>query len=260
MSDMLEKIKSYRIIDSHGHMGPYKMFYVTPGQNAASMVRVMDLCGIERVCVSHHASLEVDPAYGNTIVGKAIRESNGRVMGYACINPYHQEQIIPELERCFDKLGFSAIKFHSSLIDSPADTWRYDLVYQFANERRITIMAHNFPENAVMAKICEKYPDAFFVQAHYGINWDGINVPACFELVKQAPNFFVDSAGSQVNKGILEKTVELVGAENVLFGTDFTFFDPRPQVGNHVYSKIPEESKRLILRENFMRLMSFRRI
>ncbi|MCL2518314.1 MAG: amidohydrolase [Oscillospiraceae bacterium] len=258
MADMLETIKRYRIIDSHGHMGPYKLFYV-PRQTAASMMRVMDLCGIERVCVSHHASLEVDPIYGNTIVGQAIRESNGRVMGYACINPYHQEKIIPELERCFDKLGFSAIKFHSSLIDSPADTWRYDLVYQFANERRITIMAHNFPDVPVMAKVCEKYPDAFFVQAHYGINWDGINVPSFFELAKQTPNFFIDSAGSTVTNGILEKTVSLIGAGNLLFGTDFSFFDPRPQVGNHVFSKLSEEEKHLVLRENFARLMSFRR-
>ena len=179
-------------------------------------------------------------------------------MGYAAVNPFEKKLVIPELERCFDTMGFSAIKLHSQLMDCAADTPLYDPVYAFANERRITIMAHNFPEASVMERICEKYPDAFFVQAHYGIAWDGNSEPPFFKMAKTIPNFYIDNAGSHSYAGVIEKTAAAVGPENLIFGTDFTFFDPRNQVGNVVFSNIPETHKRMILRDNFKRLMDMR--
>jgi len=255
---MLDKIKSYSIWDAHGHMGCYKLFN-NPGSDAASILKIMDLCGIERVCVSHLAALEADVTFGNDMVAQAIVQSEGRIMGYAAVNPFEKELVIPELTRCFDRLNFSAIKLHASLIDCPADSQLYEPVYAFAHKRRLAVMAHNFPDINKMEKICDKYCDAFFIQAHYGSAWDGASEPECFTLAKNAPNFYVDCAGSKVLTGVIEKTVDAIGPEKLIFGTDFTFLDPRHQLGYVVFSKINEEHKRMILRENFKRILSFKK-
>jgi len=60
--------------------------------------------------------------------------------------------------------------------------------------------------------------------------------------------------GSLLPRGMLERMVNGVGAERVLFGTDMPFVDGRPQIGYVACARIPDDSKRLIFGLNAKRI------
>lgn len=249
-----ELVKKYRIIDSHGHLGYYKLFNI-PDNSAKGMVESMDRSGIEKVCVSTLVGLEVDYKFGNDMVAEAIKISHGRILGHACINPYEKEDITPELERCFDELGMTAIKLHPDLNDCPANSENYIPVYEFAHERKLVIMNHSwgYPQN--LRHLSKKYYNIKFIQAHYGSAWDGSTELEFLKVARDLDNVWLDTAGSGCIIGAFEKTVHYVGADKIVFGTDFPFFDPCHQIGNVVLSDICEEDKIKILSSNFLKLI-----
>ncbi len=247
--------KKYRILDVHGHIGYYKLFNM-PGCNADDMVNSMDRAGIEKIMISSMIALEADCVYGNDMTADAIRRYPDRFLGYAAINPYEQEEIIPELSRCFDELSMTAIKLHPDLNDCPADSDLFIPVYRFANERNLIIMNHSWGSSSNLTKLSTKYPNIKFIQAHYGSSWDGSRPLEIFETIKKLDNVYLDTAGSGSYYGAFEKTFEYFGEDKLIFGTDFPFFDAAWQIGNVVCSDIPEKSKQKILCDNFLRLLS----
>jgi len=251
---IFETAKKYKIIDAHGHLGYYKLFNI-PDNNVEAMVKSMDRVGIEKVCISTLAGLELDDKYGNNMVADAVERFGDRFLGYANINPYEQEDITNELERCFDTLHMAAIKLHTELNDCPANSKRFIPVYEFAHERKIIIMNHSWGSAKNLVEIASKYYNAKYIQAHNGSSWDGSNENEIIKAVKELDNAYLDTAGSGAFFGAFEKTVEYVGEDKLIFGTDFPFFDPCHQIGNVVFSDISEEAKVKILRINFLNLL-----
>lgn len=251
-------IGKYRIIDAHGHLGYYKLFN-NPDCNAEGLVKSMDRSGIERICVSALAGLEVEYKYGNNMVADAINKYRDRILGYACINPFEREDIIPELERCFDKLGMTAIKLHPDLSGCPADSRNYIPVYEFAHERKLVIMSHSFGSAQNLCSIADKYYNVKFIQAHYGSAWDGNSEIDILKAIRQLSNAGLDTAGSGSYAGAFEKTVDFLGEDKLIFGTDAPFFDACHQIGNVVFSDIDENAKVKILGDNFLNLVGIDR-
>ncbi|NSW89116.1 MAG: amidohydrolase [Firmicutes bacterium] len=250
-----EIIGKYRIIDAHGHLGYYKLFNI-PDSSAEGILKTMDRVGIEKICVSSLAGLEVDYKYGNDMVADAIKSSKGRILGYACVNPFEQNDVIPELERCFDKLNMTAIKLHPDLSDCPADSKKYIPVYEFAHQRKLVIMNHSWGSAQNLRSIADKYYNIKFIQAHYGSAWDGNQELEILKAIRDLDNVWLDTAGSGCYLGAFEKTVDFLGADKIVFGSDFPFFDPCHQLGNVVLSNISEEDKVKILSINFLKLVN----
>jgi len=251
-SDITSK---YKIIDAHGHLGYYKLFNI-PDNNYEGILKSMDRTGVDKVCVSTLAGLEVDYKYGNDQVAEAIDKSEGRILGFACINPFEKEEIIPELERCFDNLKMTAIKLHPSLHDCPAESKNYIPVYEFAHERKLVIMNHSWGSGNNLRYIASKYHDAKFIQAHYGSAWDGNQELDILEAIKELDNAWLDTAGSGCYLGAFEKIVHMMGADKLIFGTDIPFLDISWQIGNVVFSDITDVEKKKILSTNFFKLIN----
>jgi predicted TIM-barrel fold metal-dependent hydrolase len=253
-SRVLDLVRKYRIIDSHGHLGYYKLFNI-PDNSAKGMLKSMDKVGIEKVCVSALIGLEGDYKLGNDMVGEAIRISNGRIMGHACINPFEKADIIPELERCFNELNMSAIKLHPGLNDCPADSKNYYPVYEFAHEKKLVVMNHAWGNAKNLSFLAKKYYNIKLIQAHFGSAWDGNEEREILKSAKDLENVWIDTAGSGCYVHAFEKTVDYLGAEKIVFGTDFPFLDPCHQIGNVVFSDISDEDKNKILSLNFLKLI-----
>lgn len=253
-NNIFETIKKYRIIDSHGHIGYYKSFNI-PDSNPKKMVSRMDSLGIEKICISSMAGLELDCIYGNNMVAEAIQRFRDRLLGYANINPFEHAEIIPELERCFDKLNMTAIKLHPDLSECPADSKLFIPVYEFAHNRKLIIMSHSWGTSRNLTRIASKYYNIKFIQAHDGSAWDGSQEIDRMKAVKELDNAWLDTAGSSSYFGAFEKTVEYMGEDKLLFGTDFPFLDACQQIGNVVFSDVSEDAKVKILRTNFLRLI-----
>lgn len=236
------------IMDAHGHIGRWPATYVPYG-DAEGMLISMDRLGIERACVS--AFLAVGPDYerGNDMVAEVVRRYPDRFMGYAVLNPNYPEDIEPELHRCFDELGMTAIKLHCELHDVPMDGEHYRKVFEFAEERGLTVLIHG----AVVEDVLKRYPHVNLLSAHVGL-WDGRSRNEVIELAKSYDNLYLDLAASLSYRGALKRMVEEVGADRIVHGSDFPLMDPGYQLGRVIYAEISEEDKWKILRDNARRL------
>ena len=88
-------IRAVKILDAHGHMGPYFNFHIA-WNDAAGMVEAMDRLGVRTTCVCPHAAIGPDIGLGNDMVMDAIDRYPGRFIGYIGTNPNYLEEVAPE--------------------------------------------------------------------------------------------------------------------------------------------------------------------
>jgi len=250
-----EPLTDVEIIDAHGHLGPYGGFYVA-GADAKGMVEVMDEVGIDAVCISSHTAISSDWQLGNDLTAAAAREFPGRFLPYATINPTFPEDVVKELERCFNELGMRMIKLHPGTHDYPLDGKNYQPVYEFAREHNALILTHTWEGSktcnvAVAIKAADKFPGVNFLMGHSG---GPSGYEKMMEAAKVRENVYLDLACSRARLGQVEMFVEEVGAEKVLYGSDISFLAAPPQLGKVVFARISFEDKKKILAENFKRI------
>ena len=76
--------------------------------------------------------------------------------------------------------------------------------------------------------------------------------------VKPYPNLYLDMSGFDPERGIVEKAVEVLGAERVLFGSDAPGRSYAAQLAKVQYADISEDDKALVLGGNAARLLDLR--
>jgi len=243
------------IIDAHCHMGYYPVFNV-PAPSAADMVRWMDRIGIRACIAAHHAAIGPDMSYGNDEVLQAMSDFPGRVYGYATVNPnYPASEVVAELERCLAG-GMVGVKIHPDLHQLAVDDDKYRAVWEWTNEHRLPLLSHTSTggRNPVKAfgSLAGTYPNVSILLGHSGFGSEGAeqSIEACLEH----PNVYCEITGSVVVYGTLERMVNRLGAERVLFGTDLPFLDARPQVGRVAFAKIGDDDKRKVFGLNAARI------
>jgi predicted TIM-barrel fold metal-dependent hydrolase len=249
-------VTAFEIIDAHSHLGYWHNFNI-PRRTAADMVHAMDRVGI-RCCVSAaHAGISADYRIGNSQVIEAMRAFPGRILGYCCINPnYPDDEIRDELKRCFDA-GMTAIKYHPSCHKYPIDADCYRVAWEYADEHSLCVLTHTEPGAgtcgvAQAGKCAKLYPNAKVILGHSGFGYEGAR--RCIEIAADTPNAFFDVASSMVDLDLVEKLVDGVGADRVLFGTDLPFLDCRMQIGRMAFSRLDDQQLAQVLAGNARRL------
>lgn len=126
-----------------------------------------------------------------------------------------------------------------------------DKIFSFASDFGAIVQIHPEDSATWILPYADKYPDVTFIVAHLG-SWLG---RAYADAIQQARhgNVYTDTSGSaSVSNMAVEYTVERVGSDKILFGTDG--YDPGFQRGRIEYARISEEDKENILRKNAERL------
>jgi hypothetical protein len=244
-----------QVIDCHCHLGEYSEVHI-PRNNLDEMLKTMGDLGIDVACISSFASVGPDWKFGNDIVAKVIRRYPGRFIGYAVINPNYPDSIDNELSRCFDKLGMKAIKLHPVWHSYPINGPNYVPVFEYAEANKLTILSHTWGSYETLSTLAENYPHLNFIVAHAG-GWDGRNISnpilidyKILDAAKKYDNIYLDLAATLVYLGAVEHLVRKVGAEKILYGSDFPLHSPSYQLGRVVYARIDEREKREILGGN----------
>lgn len=248
-------ITGVRIIDVHGHLGRWNRVHIFR-PDPSDLVADMDSIGIDTICVSALLPIMSGDYSGNDLVGRAVREFPGRFIGYAVPNPNYPETIVPELERCFDRLGHRAVKLHPACHAYPAGGPAYEPALAFANERRAWALSHSWDDPATLERCALKYPEATFIIAHFASPKSGI-IPddGWVRLVRDLPNVYAETAYSVAPMGGFEDLVGLAGSGKVLFGSDAPITDPGAQIGRILLARIPDAHKCDILGNNMARIM-----
>jgi len=235
-------------------MGPHGEFHI-PRNTPEAMIRIMDRIGVSRAAISHCISLESDFRLGNALVYEAIRKYPDRFIGYAVLNPHYPEEIEEELELCFRHYGMKAIKFHQTLhqIRYRSDFERYKPVLDYAESKKLTILCHGTPSLKKLEEVASEYRNVNFIIAHCG-SWNMREDLEALNVAERVPNIYVDSSGSVEWYGAFEKVVAKVGADKVLFGSDFPWCNLAFMIGRVLFAKISDKDKMKILGLNAKKL------
>ena len=72
------------------------------------------------------------------------------------------------------------------------------------------------------------------------------------------PNLYLDLCRSEQSAVWVERIVAEVGADRVLWGTDFPFLEPRYLIGRLACTKLPDRAKRQVFGESMAALLKER--
>lgn len=196
------------------------------------LIAAMDLAGIERaVLLGWYWEKPETCAWQNRFYAACVRVHPERLSAFATIHPAAgREATLAEVRRAKEEglIGIGELSPHSQgfAVDDPV----FEAVLALAAEFRMPVNLHvsdpdgrKFPGWVAtpaddFVRVAEKFPRTTFVLAH----WGGM-LPLRDARFGQLRNVFYDTAASPLmyDAGIWQRTLPVLGAERVLFGSDF---------------------------------------
>ena len=137
--------------------------------------------------------------------------------------------------------GFRRIQFTPDMM--PSDITGTDVLEEDHATGRKQFVAY-------LAELGKRYPDTTFILAHSGHMW-----VKSFQAAKPYPNLYFDVSGFDPERGVVERAVEYLGAERILWGSDAPGRNYAAQLAKVQYADISERDKELILGGNAIRLL-----
>lgn len=244
------------VVDCHGHLGTHVDF---PAYKAdpESMLAVMDHLNIERLAVTSTLACYNDCPRGNAEVDALLKQYPTRFLGYVTVNPNPPGRALEELARWAHFHNPPLIKLHPGLHHYPVTGRNYRAIWDYANQTEAVVLVHTWDSDPTcgpslfpgLAKAC---PRAQILLGHSGVTWRGYH--QAIEAAESASNLYLDLSGSQNHRLILERAVERLGSERILFGSDLPYLEASMTLARVLTARISDSAKENILRKNFLRL------
>lgn len=237
--------------------------------SAEDLIAVMDEDGVDVAVTMGIGWSDYDTAReANDYIIDATRRWPGRIVGFAGINPAWGDKAVWEAERCANA-GLRGIgELHP-------DTQGFNLadrdtmagLMAVAEERRLIVTTHSsepvghlytgkgsVTPQALMQFI-GNFPDATIVCAHWG---GGLPFYALMpEVASALNNVYFDSAASPFlyTPQVYATVSALVGANKVLFGSDYALLRPRRLLNELAASGLTAEQQAAVRGGNAARLL-----
>lgn len=204
--------------DIHSHFGPTSSGEDVPVEN---MIKELEAYGISKVgisCLSGNSTREQN----DTII-EAMQQYPDFIRGYAFINPKNTDAA-DEVERCLGQYKMDACKFHSWKQgyypdNRPELEGIFQTVQKYGKHVQMHVGTAPLSTPYIWAEWAKKFPKIDFVFTHTGYYEFGFST---IEAVKNLPNVWVETSG-QMDVQVLQKAVEVLGSERVVFGTDWPY-------------------------------------
>lgn len=248
------------IIDAHTHTGPkYRRgWHQNPDFTGVdAQLALYDKLGIDCCVTAPHPLCDAMSVLTNETAAREAELYPGRVYGYIYIAPSNGLEVCREnLNKYSSNPAFVGIKFLSGY-QGGCDDPIYRYAADFANEVGCPLLMHtwaNNPSTASMAKLAEEHPGLSLLIAHQG----GGKVDDTLRTapyIKEIPNLYMELCGSLHNSLSFSDIADLVGVDKMIFGTDAIDLDPRFDFGRLALCDLPDEAKKKIFAENYLRLL-----
>jgi predicted TIM-barrel fold metal-dependent hydrolase len=77
-------------------------------------------------------------------------------------------------------------------------------------------------------------------------------------MAKKYKNLYIDLSGTGLFRwGMLKKGVDLIGADHILFGSDFPVCSTAMNVAGVLSEKLTNKERKLIFRDNFLNITGY---
>jgi predicted TIM-barrel fold metal-dependent hydrolase len=249
------------IFDAHLHIPSdngenFQWSLVT--RNMQEFVAYLEKCGVRRGVISsswsNKAQSPDDYRSGNREVAKYVDRYKGRFRGSCVITPFRIDEALREIEECHKQFGFVWLgEFCNYMTGYKYDTPEWAEVMKLAAKLNLVAQIHTNARE--MQYLAENFPDTTIVFPHLGGNRDDIFTR--IEIVAKHKNTHIELSGSGIERvGILEKAVKDIGADRVLYGSDFTINEPSAVIARVKNAFLTPEDREKILFRNIERLLS----
>jgi len=250
------------VLDIHGHIldeglhgGGATHFMPDGGPSGIrTLARRMGVDGIG--VMSWHGPVACAAEDGNRTVRAALDHDPDFFWGLGTFDVIHDsaEKMRADMEALFSDPRFLGFKPYPSY-GIPYDDPRYDVWWQFGNERKLYCGIHptRWYEESEFDAICSRFPDLTVIAYHCGGSYPVADV--AINLARKYPNFYAEITLTPVCAGIIDYLVEGCGPDRILYGSDMPMRDPRQQLGWVVYSRLPLDQKKAVLGTNAKRII-----
>ncbi len=172
------------------------------------------------------------------------------------------------LEQCVREFGFKGLKLHEDPRFPLTGLLGGHALFRKAGELGVPVVVHSWHEEeglvgvlptihsgyfpmSLLGELGRIHPETTFIFAHAGGMW-----VKAFQAAQPFPNICFDMSGFDPERGIVEKAVEVLGAERVFWGSDVPGRNYAAQLAKVRYADISDRDKCLILGENAVNLLS----
>jgi len=232
------------IIDAHVHWkgGVY------PGDERVGADDLFE--ALESADVSKAVVVGLDPHDAETL--RAVTEEHGtRLAALIDVAPSDVDShAVQTAVQYVDGFGETYIRCGSSQL--PREYFRPVLDLARSTSRPILLHTGDFSYTApaMMADMVRNYPDVVFVLGHSG---SLAFVRDAIEVAKAFPNTYLETSG-MTSPLMLRRAVDELGAERILFGSDYPFWHPAVERARVDSAGLDPAASMLILGENAQRV------
>ena len=204
----------------------------------------------------------------NDYIIESVSRYPRRLIGFAAVQPQSPEGAVAEIERCAKAglKGIGEMRADIQLFDLSDELMMAPLVEALRKFNLILLthasepVGHNYPGKGgitpdILYPFITAFPDLTIVCAHWG---GGLPFYGLMPEVKKAMNnVFFDTAASPLlyNPQVYNQVIQLVGAERILFGSDYPLLAQGRLLKEIKALALPEETESLILSGNARRLL-----
>jgi predicted TIM-barrel fold metal-dependent hydrolase len=246
------------VIDTHTHYGYMGNVFV-PEPQESHLLAAMDNVGISHAVCMDMLSVFEGAGAGLEPLRDLFETSGRRIYYLGTFDPRRASACMAALKQARDWPGFVGLKLHPSVHGVPADDPVYEQAWRFAADHDLAIMSHSWsvssynpvqflstPERFEVH--VRKFPQVHFVLGHAGGRGTGRR--EAIRMANEYPHVYLDFAGDIYDYRLLEKLVESVPVEKILYGSDFPMMDPRSNLTRVLLADIEDAAKGKILRGN----------
>lgn len=275
------------IIDFHAHIVPPRIkehrselvheesnlgnLFADPSSKMATaeeLIDSMDRDGIDITVVTNMGWTSPDRCrQTNDYIMESVSKYPDRLIGFGMVYPQWEDAPL-EIERCAKGglRGIGELMPHLQSYDL-GDKELLAPIVQAARQNEMIILTHSsepaghmYPGKGnvlpgMLYRFVTNFPDLPIVCAHWG---GGLPFYALMpEVGKALENVFVDTAASPFlyKYDIFLRVADIVGAEKILFGSDYPLITQRRIIDGLEQLDMPLRAKELILGENACRLL-----
>jgi len=204
----------------------------------------------------------------NDYILESMARYPDRLLGFCTVQPNSYDAAMAEIERCARQgiKGVGEMRPDVQLFDLTDDEMVAPLVEILRKYRLILLLhtsepvGHNYPGKGnvtpdLLYPFITRYPDLTIVCAHWG---GGLPFYALMPEVKKAmSNVYFDTAASPFlyTPQVYQQVIQLVGADKILFGSDYPLLAPSRLLNEIKSLSLPAETEDLILSGNARRLL-----
>ena len=263
-------VGQFSVIDAHCHVYPDAIaeravagtsnFYSVPfamDGTEHTLRKAAEDAGIDHCVIQSVATSPRQVKSINEFIARTVSEGLGRYTGLGTLHPDSTDMKGDVLHLI--ELGLRGIKLHPDIQQFPIDDPRCASIYELCSEYHLPILMHtgdkryDYSNPNRLVPTLRSYPELTVIGAHLGgwSIWEEVS-----DQLKDIPNLYYDCSSSfaWIGPERVERCIRILGADRVLFGTDYPMWEPKRELDVFFRMDLTEDERKAILSENAKRV------